>query len=143
MPHRAPKYSHAVIGDHNMRCDRCGAKAKFSELVFDAYYGLWVHPDEFDGMHPIDRHEAKPDDIAPPFIQPTPADRFDDTAVTKEGHTKSTSPVYDVGIPSATYEAQVAAGSVATGNFDDQDDTYAQHPDGATSGVVIVAPSAT
>lgn len=114
MPVKAPRYSHAVPGLWNVRCDRCGAKRKSDEVIYDAYYGLWVCPQHFDGQHPIDRHEAKPDDIKVPFAQPTPADRFDDTDV--DGG--------DVGIPESTYTANGGgAGSVATGTFADQTGT--------------------
>ena len=140
MPVRAPWYSYAVPGDHNSRCDRCGGKAKFSELIFDSYYGLLVHPRHFDGMHPQDRIEAKEDDFQVPWSQPEPPDRFDATAVLKEGDNKATSPVYDVGIESYN----VAAVAVKTGAFDDQDDSYDDHPDAtAGSGVVLVKPSGT
>ena len=139
MPTKAPWYSYAVPGDHNSRCDRCGGKAKFSELVFDSYYGLLVHPRHYDGMHPQDRVEAKDDDFSVPWSQPEPHDKFDATAVLKEGDSKSTGPQYDVGIESYN----VAAVAVKAGAFDDQDDTYAQHPDSNVTGVVIVAPSGT
>lgn len=143
MPVKAPQYSYAVPGDWNVRPDRGPqSKAKASELIYDEYYGLWVRPKDYDGMHPLDRIEAKDDDQPAPFTNTEPADRFDDTAVLAEGDSKTTSPKYDVGIPAATYNVPVVA--VETGNFDDQDDSYELHPDATEgSGVVLVKPSST
>lgn len=116
----------AIPGDHNMRCDRCGVKAKRSELVYDAYYGLWVHPRHYDGQHPLDRLASKipEDEESVPLVEAEPADRFSDTDV--NGGTVGSTPT--------TYE-----GSVATGDFDDQDDNYAQHPESNDAGVVLVS----
>ena len=142
MPYKAPQNSYAVPGDWNVRPDRGPqSKAKASDLVFDSYYGLWVRPKDYDGMHPLDRIEAKDDDQPAPFTNPEPADRFDDEAVLPEGDSRVTGGQGDVGVPTATY--RVAAVPVETGNFDDQDDSYAQHPDSNVTGVVIVAPSST
>lgn len=137
MPVKAPRYSYAVPGDYNAYCDRCGEKSKASELIFDDFFGLWVHPRHYDGMHPQERVEAKPDDQSVPWSQPEPADTFDGTAVLKEGDSKSTGPQYDIGIPEGTYN--VAQVSLRTGAFDDQTTGYSQHPDSNDSNVVLVA----
>lgn len=86
-----------LSGDHNVTCDVCSKKIKFS-IARKRWDGLLVCPDDFEMRHPQDFVKTRQDKISVPETRPIP------TLVFRE----------DVcSIPSSTGYAGIAAANCA------------------------------
>jgi len=63
------KKTHAVVGDYNAICDRCGFKFKASKLR-KTWEGLYVCKKDWEPRHPSDFFRAPVDDQTVPWTRP-------------------------------------------------------------------------
>ena len=63
------------LGDWNVQCYRCGFKRKASEMR-KQWQGYYVCPEHWEMRQPQDFVKSVPENIAPPWSQPMPADDY-------------------------------------------------------------------
>lgn len=63
------------LGSWNVQCYRCGCKRKASSMR-KQWQGFWVCPEHWEPRQAQDFVKGIPDQQAPPWVQPPPADTF-------------------------------------------------------------------
>lgn len=64
-----------TLGDWNVVCFECGIKKKASTMQ-KHWQGYWVCPKHWEPRQTQDFVKGVPDQVAPPWVQPEPADAF-------------------------------------------------------------------